>query len=81
MAHYKEARVNTHLSKPNSSTKDNTGTTLCIKNKSFEGEELSHKITTRQKTKIRKAFPNNASTDINLVKTCLVKRWEIWCIL
>ena len=80
MTRYEEVRVNTHLSKPNSSTKDNTGTTLSIKNKSFEGEELSHKITTRQKAKIRKAFPNNTSTDINLVKTFLVKRWEIWCI-
>ena len=77
MTRYEEVRVNTHLSKPNSSTKDNTGTTLSIKNKSFEGEELSHKITTRQKPKIRKAFPNNTSSDINLVKTFLVKRWQI----
>ena len=37
----------------------------------FNGNDLPHELllTTRQKTKIRNAFNNNASTDLKLSKT------------
>ena len=55
--------------------KDNTGTTLRINLKMFDGNDLSHELllTTRQKTKIRNAFNNNTSTDLKLSKTQINK--------
>ena len=47
---------------------DNTGTTLGISLKMFNGNDLPHKLllTTRQKTKIRNVFSNNTLTDLKL---------------
>ena len=52
---------NTQLKKLKSAVEDNTGTTLRISLKMFDGDDLLHELllTTRQKTKIRNAFNNN----------------------
>ena len=54
---------------------NNTGTTLRISLKMFNGNNLPHELllTTRQKTKIRNAFNNNTSTDIKLSKAQINK--------
>ena len=48
--------------------KDNTGTTLRISLKMFNGNYLPHELllTRRLKTKIRNAFNNNMSTDLKI---------------
>ena len=53
----------------------NTGTTLRISLKIFNGKNLPHELllTTRQKTKIRNAFNNNRSTDLKLSKAQINK--------
>ena len=55
--------------------KGNTGTTLRINFKMFNGNDLPHELllTTRQETKIRNAFNNNMSADLKLSKTQIVK--------
>ena len=55
--------------------KDNTGTTLRIDLKMFNGNDLPHELllTTRQKTKLRNAFNNNMSADLKLSKTQISK--------
>ena len=55
--------------------KDNTGTTLRINLKMFDGNDLPHELllTTRQKAKLRNAFNNNMSADLKLSKTQIVK--------
>ena len=74
-ANYEEARVklkNAKLNKLKSAAKSRTGITLRIaKKKTFKDEELF--LTARQKTKIRNAFANNMSTDINLSKAHCLK--------
>ena len=54
-----------------------TGTILRLNKKNFEDEELSYKLflTTRQtnKTKDKKVFTNNMSTDIKLSKAQISK--------
>ena len=52
-----------------------TRTTLRISLKMFNGKNLPHELllTTRQKTKIRNAFNNNRSTDINFSKAQIHK--------
>ena len=51
--------------------KDNTGTTLRINLKMFNENNLPHGLllTKRQKTKLRNAFHNNVSTDLQLSKS------------
>ena len=78
MVEYNE--VNAKLSdaqirKLKDAVKDNTGTTLRIKLKMFDGNDLPHELllTTRQKTKLRNAFNNNMSADIKFSKTKIVK--------
>ena len=68
-------KVNVKLSdgqikKLKDAVKDNTGTTLRINFKMFDGNDLPHELllTTRQKTKLRNAFDNNTSADIKLSK-------------
>ena len=68
-------KVNVKLSdiqikKLKDAVKDNTGTTLRINLKMFNGNNLPHELllTKRQKTKIRNAFNNNVSTDLKLSK-------------
>ena len=55
--------------------KNNTGTTVRISLKMFNGNNLSHELllTTRQKTKLINAFNNNMSTDIKLSKAQISK--------
>ena len=54
---------------------NNTGTTLRISFKIFNGNNLPHELllTTRQKTKIRNSFNNNTSTDIKFSKAQINK--------
>ena len=64
MVEYSKENVklsNTQLKKLKSAVEDNTGTTLRISLKMFDGDDLLHELllTTRQKTKIRNAFNNN----------------------
>ena len=56
------------LNKMKSSTKNQTGVTLRMNIKTFNGNNLPHELllTTRQKTKLRNAFRNNVLTDIKL---------------
>ena len=63
------------LKKLKTAVKDNTGTTLRISLKMFDGDDLPHELllTTRQKTKLRNAFNNNMSTDIRLSKAQISK--------
>ena len=67
---------NTQLKKLKDAVKNNTGTTLRINSKIFNGNDLPHELllTTRQKTKIRNAFNNNnMSTDLKLSKAQINK--------
>ena len=73
-------KVNVKLSdsqikKLKDAVKDNTGTTLRISLKMFNGNDLPHVLllTTRQKTKLINAFNNNMSTDLKLSKTQISK--------
>ena len=77
MAEYSKVNVklsNTQLKQLKDAVKDNTGTTLRINLKMFDGNDLPHELllTTRQKTKLRNAF-NNMSADIKLSKTQIAK--------
>ena len=79
-------KVNVKLSdaqikKLKDAVKDNTGTTLRINFKMFDGNDLSHELLlmTRQRAKLRNAFNNNnnnnnnTSTDIKLSKAQISK--------
>ena len=59
---------NTQIKKLKDAVKDNTGTTLRISLKMFNGNDLPHELllTTRLKTKVRHAFNNNMSTDLKV---------------
>ena len=65
----------TQLKKLKDAVKDHTGTTLRINLKMLDGNDLPHELllTTRQKTKLRNDFNNNASVDIKLSKTQIAK--------
>ena len=74
------AKVNVKLSdsqikKLKDAVKDNTGTTLRISLKMFNGNNLPHELllTTRQKTKLRNALNNNMSTDLKVSKAQISK--------
>ena len=66
---------NTQIKKLKDEVKRNTGTTLRISLKMFNGNNLPHEwlLTTRQKTKIRNVFNNNTSTDLKLSKAQINK--------
>ena len=69
MVEYSKVNVklsDTHLKKLKTAVKDNTGTTLRISFKMFDGDDLPHELllTTRQKIKLTNSFNNNMSTDI-----------------
>ena len=55
--------------------KNQTGVTLRMNIKIFDGFNVPHEflLTTRQKTKLRNAFKNNKSTDIKLSKAQVPK--------
>ena len=63
------------LKKLKDAVSNNTGTTLRISLKMFNGKNLPHELllTTRQKTNIRNAFNNNRSTDLKLSKAQINK--------
>ena len=76
----KYTKVNVRLSnsqfkKLKDAFSNDTGTTLRISLKMFNGNNLPHELllTTRQKTKIRNAFNNNTSTDIKFSKAQIDK--------
>ena len=78
MVEYNKVNVklsDTQLKKLKDAVKDNTGTTLRINLKMFDGNDLPHELllTTRQKTKLRNAFNNNMSTDLKLSKAQISK--------
>ena len=78
MVEYTKVRVklsDTQIKKLRDAVKNNTGTTLRISWKMFNGNDLPHELllTTRQKTKIRNAFNNNMSTDLKLSKSQINK--------
>ena len=78
MVEYNKVNVklsNTQLKKLKDAVKNNTGTTLRISSKMFDGNDLPHELllTTRQKTKLRNAFNNNISADIKLSKAQIDK--------
>ena len=73
MVEYSKVNVklsDTQLKKLKTAVKDNTGTTLRISLKMFDGNDLPHELLlkTRQKTNLRNAFNNNMSTDLKLSK-------------
>ena len=73
MVQYTKVNVklsNSQLKKLKDAVSNNTGTTLTINFKMFNGDNLPHELllTTRQKTKIRNAFNNNKSTNVKLSK-------------
>ena len=73
MVEYNKVNVklsNTQLKKLKDAVKNNTGTTLRISLKMFDGNDLPHELLlmTRQKAKLRNAFNNNTSADIKLSK-------------
>ena len=63
------------LNKLKDAVSNNTGTTLRISLKMFNGNNLPHELllTTRQKAKIRNDFNNNASTNIKFSKAQINK--------
>ena len=78
MVEYSKMNVklsDSQLKKLKDAVKDNTGTTLRISFKMFNGNDLPHELllTARQKTKVRNAFNNNMSTDLKLSKAQIVK--------
>ena len=78
MVEYTKVNVklsNTQIKKLKDAVKNNTGTTLRISLKMFNGNDLPHELllTTRQKTKKRNSFNNNMSTDIKLSKAQINK--------
>ena len=71
MVEYNQVNVklsNSLLNKLKTATKNQTGVTLRMNIKMFNGSNLPHELllTTRQKTKLRNAFENNILTDIKL---------------
>ena len=65
----------TQLKKLKNAFKDKTWTTLRITFKMFNGNDFPHELlpTTRQKTKLRKVFNNNMSTDLKLCRAPISK--------
>ena len=78
MVEYTKVNVklsDSQIKKLKDAVKDNTGTTLRIDLKMFDGNDLPHELllTTRQKAKTRNAFNNDMSTDLKLSKTQINK--------
>ena len=79
MVEYSKVNIklsDTQLKKLKDAVTNNTGTTLRISLKMFDGNNLPHELLlmTRQKTKLRNTFNNdNMSTDMKLSKTQITK--------
>ena len=67
--------TDTQLKKLKTIVKSKTSTTLRIRLKMLDGNDLSHELllTMRQKTKLRNAFNNNISTELKLSKAQISK--------
>ena len=71
MVEYSKVSVkltDTQLKKLKTAVENKTGTTLRMSLRMFDGNDLLHELllTTRQKAKLKNAFSNNMSTEINL---------------
>ena len=78
MVEYNKVNVklsDSQLNKLKTAAKNQTGVTLRINIKMFNGNNLHYELllTTRQSTKLRNAIENNLSTDIKLSKTQISK--------
>ena len=78
MVEYSKVNVklsDSQIKKLKDALKDNTGTTLRISSKMFNGNNLPHELllTTRQKTKLRNALNDNMSADLKLSKAQIIK--------
>ena len=78
MVEYPKVNVkltNLQLSKLKNAVKNNDNTTLRIRIKNLNKEELPHELllTTRQSTKLRNAINNNTATDLKLSKAQIKK--------
>ena len=78
MVEYNKVNVklsDSRLNKLKSAVKSQTGITLRMNIKMFNGNNLPHELllTTRQETRPRNAFENNMSTDIKLSKAEISK--------
>ena len=78
MVEYSKVNIklsDTQLKKLKDAVTNNTGTTLRISLKMFDGNNLPHELLlmTRQKTKLRNTFNDNMSTDMKLSKTQITK--------
>ena len=78
MVEYSKINVklsNSQLSKLKTAAKNQTGVTLRMNIKMFNGNNLPDELllTTRQKIKLRNAFENNMSTDIKFSKAQISK--------
>ena len=71
MVEYSKVNVkltDTQLKKLKTAVENKTGTTLRMSLRMFDGNDLLHELllTTRQKAKLKNAFNNNMSTELNL---------------
>ena len=78
MVEYNKVNVklsDAQIKKLKDAVKDNTGTTLRINLKMFDGNDLPHEslLTTREKAKLRNAFNNDTSADRKLSKAQINK--------
>ena len=78
MVEYTKVNVklsDSQLKKLKDAFSNNTGTTVRISLKMFNGNNLPYELllTTRQKTKVRNAFNNNTSANVKLSKTQINK--------
>ena len=78
MVEYSKVNVkltDTQLKNLKTAVKNNTGMTLRMSLRMFDGNDLPNELllTTRQKTKLRNAFNNNIQTDIKLSKAQISK--------
>ena len=81
MVEYTKVNVkvsDSQIKKLKDAVKDNTGRTLRINLKMFDGNDLPHELP--QKTKLRNAFNNNMSTHLKLSKTKKCYNNSIWRI-
>ena len=67
--------ADTQLKKLKTAVRNKTGTTLRIRLKMFNENNLPHELllTARQKTKLRNGFNSNMSTDLKLSKSQISK--------
>ena len=82
MVEYSKVNVkltDTQPKKIKTAVKNKTGTTLRMSLKMFNGNDSPHELllTTKQKTKLRNAFNNNMSTDLELSRAQILKEFNL----